>query len=196
VRLAPEAGVPYVGLAELAVARGRFEDARAAYGTALERDPTLEPAHAGLIRTLQRLGDPEGAARALEKWVQTNPHSSTAWAQWGLYHVTLGRREEALAYLEKAVALDADNLDAANDLAWLYADANTHLDRALELATRVTTQQPSANAFDTLAFVHRRRGEREAALRAMRRAVEMEPDNATYRARLAEMEKNLPAEGR
>jgi tetratricopeptide (TPR) repeat protein len=188
IRLSPKAATPYVGLAELAVAQERWEEARAAYVTALERDPTLEQAHAGLIQTLQRLGDRNGAANALAAWVQTNPSSSTAWMQWGLYHVALGRRDDAVAYLEKAVELDAENLDAANDLAWLYADSNAKLDRALELANRVISKQPSGNAFDTLSFVHRRRGDLPMAIRAMKRAVELEPDNEAYRARLAELE--------
>lgn len=192
LRLSPESAATYVGLAELAVAEGRWQEALAAYRNALERDPTLDQAHAGLVQTLHRLGDRKGAVDALARWVQANPNSSPAWEEWGLYLHALGRGEEALAAMEKALELDAGNLDAANNLAWLYAEGNVHLDRALELAQRVVKERPSGNAFDTLAFVHRRRGEIAAAVQAMEKALEREPQNPTFRRRLLELKTTPP----
>lgn len=195
LRLEPTSAPAHLGLAELAVAQSQWENALLNYRKTLELDPTLDPAYVGLIQTLHHLGRERDALETLTQWVQKNPHSSVAWEQWGLYCYSLGRSEEALMAMEKALHLDPENFDAANNLAWLYAEKKKHLDVALHLAQRVAKERPSANAFDTLAFVHRQRGEISAAIQALEKALHLEPQNPTFRQRLTELKRRLCGEG-
>jgi tetratricopeptide (TPR) repeat protein len=76
-----------------------------------------------------------------------------------------------------------------NDLAWLAANLDRDLDKALTHAQRAVELEPqSAGILDTLAEVHFRRGNREEAVRLTRRCLEMEPDGEHYRKQLARFE--------
>ena len=66
-----------------------------------------------------------------------------------------------------------------NDLAWLAANLDRDLDKALAHAQRAVELEPqSAGILDTLAEVHFRRGNRAEAVRLAKRCLEMEPDGA------------------
>jgi tetratricopeptide (TPR) repeat protein len=76
-----------------------------------------------------------------------------------------------------------------NDLAWLAANLDRDLDKALAHAQRAVELEPqSAGILDTLAEVHFRRGNRSEAVRLAKRCLEMEPDGAHYKKQLARFE--------
>jgi tetratricopeptide (TPR) repeat protein len=77
-----------------------------------------------------------------------------------------------------------------NDLAWLAANLDRDLDKALAHAQRAVELEPeSAGVLDTLAEVQFRRGDRAEAVRLAKRCVEMEPDGEHYKKQLARFEK-------
>jgi tetratricopeptide (TPR) repeat protein len=76
-----------------------------------------------------------------------------------------------------------------NRLAWLAARCGRRLDRALRHAHAATVLAPTeAGYLDTLAEVHFQRGDRSAALAAIRRAVKLSPANAFFAAQLRRIE--------
>lgn len=76
-----------------------------------------------------------------------------------------------------------------NNAAWLAARAQRKLDEALDLSQRALALAPNDSAYhDTLAEVHFQRGDREAAVRAAKRALELAPSNATFAKRLKHFE--------
>ena len=76
-----------------------------------------------------------------------------------------------------------------NDLAWLAANLDRDLDKALAHAQRAVELEPqSAGILDTLAEVHFRRGNRAEAVRLAKRCLEMEPDGEHYKKQLARFE--------
>ena len=80
-----------------------------------------------------------------------------------------------------------------NDLAWLAANLDRDLDKALAHAQRAVELEPqSAGILDTLAEVHFRRGNRAEAVRLARRCLEMEPDGEHYKKQLARFEAKQP----
>jgi len=81
-----------------------------------------------------------------------------------------------------------------NDLAWLSANLDRDLDKALAHAQRAVALEPqSAGILDTLAEVYFRRGDRAKAVRLTRRCLEMEPEGEHYKKQLARFETNRSA---
>lgn len=84
-----------------------------------------------------------------------------------------------------------------NNLAWLCARCNRDLDAALEHARRGVELTPNnPGHMDTLAEVHFRRGERQAAIEAAKKCVELDPLNKFYRTQLQRFESNSTPESR
>ena len=76
-----------------------------------------------------------------------------------------------------------------NDLAWLAANLDRDLDKALAHAQLAVELEPqSAGILDTLAEVHFRRGNRNEAVRLAKRCLEMDPDGAHFKKQLARFE--------
>lgn len=114
--------------------------------------------------------------RATAKW----PRNTQLLYSRGVILDKLGRLDEALAEMERIIALDSENADALNFLGYMLADQNRELDRALVLITRALEIEPdNGYVIDSLAWIHFRMGETDKAWELARRAVEHvsdEPD--------------------
>lgn len=76
-----------------------------------------------------------------------------------------------------------------NNLAWLLARCRRDLDRALAHAQKGVELEPRNTAIlDTLAEVHFQRGEKQKAMEAMQRCIELEPRIARHRVALKRIE--------
>jgi tetratricopeptide (TPR) repeat protein len=85
----------------------------------------------------------------------------------------LGRGDEALATLEKALARNPDDATINNDLGYMYADRGIELAKAERLIRRALTDRPDEVAFlDSLAWVFYKQGRLQAAARVFERAIE------------------------
>jgi tetratricopeptide (TPR) repeat protein len=85
-----------------------------------------------------------------------------------------GHRDEAEALYERALAGRADLPGAKNDLAWILAEKQVDLDRALTLAQESQQAEPeSPVVVDTLGYVYYRKGLHEAAVQQFRLALEL-----------------------
>jgi tetratricopeptide (TPR) repeat protein len=80
-----------------------------------------------------------------------------------------------------------------NALAWLSACCRRQLDRGLEHAHKAVALEPDAAGFlDTLGEVYFQRGEKEKALAAVRRCVELDPKSDYYRRQIKRVEAGDP----
>jgi tetratricopeptide (TPR) repeat protein len=88
-----------------------------------------------------------------------------------------------------------------NSLAWLAACCRRELDKALEHTLKAVELSPSSPGYlDTLGEVYFQRGDKDKALAAARKCLEMDPKNAYYRKQLKRIEAGdrlaeLPASG-
>jgi len=90
-----------------------------------------------------------------------------------------GQHDAAIAHYEQVLASGVDDASLINNLAYLYAQQGKNLARALELATRAQRALPdSPEVFDTLGWVHHRRGDHDIALRLLRQAAAKLPQRA------------------
>jgi tetratricopeptide (TPR) repeat protein len=99
----------------------------------------------------------------------------------GLILQTQNKKAEAKAIYERLVAEVPNAVVAANNLAWLYAESDSSLDRALELAQSATRQQPNSAEFNhTLGVIYMKRGLTPSAVRAFQTAVKSAPNEPEY----------------
>jgi tetratricopeptide (TPR) repeat protein len=108
-----------------------------------------------------------------------------------LAHAMVAERQQdhaaAEASYRRALEKEPDLPAAKNNLAMMLATRGENLDEALRFAQEAVEAQPSdANYIDTLAQVHAARGDYNAAVEQMERAVELEPGNAQWQDRLSE----------
>lgn len=101
---------------------------------------------------------------------------------YGTISFDLQRRNESFRALERAVKLWPDNPVLANDLGYLYAEADTNLDKALQLTRRAVKSSPRNGMYiDSLGWVYYKLGRRKEAVRELRRAVRLMPDDPDLR---------------
>ncbi len=114
--------------------------------------------------------------KTYERAVEASPNSAPLHFALGTLYETSGDREAALRKYEEAVRLDPNLSVAKNNLAYLLAEENRELDRALDLAREAKQLLPdSANASDTLGWVLYRKGIHSAAIDYFKEALNLAP---------------------
>jgi predicted Zn-dependent protease len=93
--------------------RGEVKQAREVFEGVLALRPDLGVAKVGLANVLQLGGDDAGAEAVLREAAEAQPDNAFVQQQLGELLHTLGRKEDALAALDKAIELDAGGPNAA-----------------------------------------------------------------------------------
>jgi tetratricopeptide (TPR) repeat protein len=147
---------------------GLVQDARRCLREALELDPTRTSAAAALATVEARSGDYSAARDSAARIGNVQQLLTALRAQDDRDLST------AIINYEAAVRAGENSGVAANNLAWIYAEQGSNLERALELATRARELAPTnAGVVDTLGFVHLKRREYTQAISALERARDM-----------------------
>ncbi len=92
-----------------------------------------------------------------------------------------GRLNEAEKAFEKAIALSPGHYGGYKNLARLYLRTNHKPRCAKELAMRAVKLSPIADNFFVLGWACDVNGDSESAISALRKAIELDPDNKRYR---------------
>jgi len=90
-------------------------------------------------------------------------------------HVRRGETEEAIEQLERAIAIDADDLDAHQRLAALYMETGDAAAAAAVLDRALLIQPFDATLYKTLAGIRESRGEWRRAAHARQAVVALDP---------------------
>ena len=103
----------------------------------------------------------------------------------------MGRKKEAIAEYQKILRLSQNHVPTLNNLAYLYAEDNKDTAMALQLASRAYTFAPTDGMVqDTLGFVLLKNGKMREGLIALKKAVELIPNNPSIHYHLALAYKN------
>jgi tetratricopeptide (TPR) repeat protein len=150
----------------LYAAHGWYTDAIRTLHTTLALDPKRVTAARALARIQAATGDLAGATESAAKaGIEAQPLLNAYREQNG------GDWRKAAAIYERALLEGDQSGVAANNVAWLYAEHDAQLDRALLLAETAAHLSPNDPAvLDTLGFVHLRRREYSAAVQLLQAA--------------------------
>jgi len=141
-----------------------------------------------LLTTEKRSVEAEEALRAM---MDEGIESVQVYSNYGYVLWALGRGNEGVAWLNKALAKDPENANALNSMGYILAEQGVMLDRALSLCKKALTLRKDNPAYlDSVGWVYHRMGLEKQALTFLRKAVDAEPDNLDFRIHLVEVERS------
>jgi len=167
--------------AKVAMARHELPQAERVLRRLIERDPTNLEAYDMLGRVYIQAKRLPAATREFNAIVQRDPNSSSAHTMLGLLYHAQRKVPEAIDHYDKAFESDPHSATAANNLAWVLAENDTNLDRALQLAQAAKAQLPNEPiVIDTLGWVYYKQGILPLATTTLEEAVRLNPNAALY----------------
>ena len=119
IRLKPDAALPHVNMADALRRLNRRDEAIASLRTAIALQPDLAFAHYSLGNLLYETGQLEAAVRAYQEALRYEPETSAhgIYNDLGVALALSGRRQEAIAAFDRALAIKPDFVDARNNRA-------------------------------------------------------------------------------
>ena len=183
IKLYPAATPAWIGLGAVCTAEQRYDEAVHAYQIAIDQgggDDLFQAA--GLAAALG--GDLARAEAFFARGAAKRPRDVSVRVDGGLALEKLGRHREAAARYREALAIDPDDPDVLNALAYLLAchpgatgagDAATDAAEAVGLARRASTaaEDKDPSFLDTLAMALAAGGDYPAAVEAADRALSL-----------------------
>jgi tetratricopeptide (TPR) repeat protein len=153
-----------------------FEAARTDLERSIELDPSSAGSYARLAQLYRDAGRIDEAITSYERVVELHPDVATTHMILGTLYESADRPDAAKSSYENAVRLDAKQVIARNNLAWLLAEpddaSDEALDRALELAREARELLPEdPSVADTLGWVLLRKGYASEAIPLLEEAV-------------------------
>ena len=196
-------------LAAMLFAQGRYEEAARSYAALLAAAPEDGALHASLAGALGALGRYDEALEHLTRALALDPLSAEAWHNRAVVRERLGDTAAALSDYREALRYNPAYAPSREALARLGASADRHglspaQERARAIAARGATAAKSGDyqgamrlldeaeaAAPDFALVQQYRsnvaylmGDRDRAIAALRRGLELEPGNALFRENL------------
>jgi TolB-like protein/DNA-binding winged helix-turn-helix (wHTH) protein/Tfp pilus assembly protein PilF len=141
---------------------------------ALELDPTLADAHAALAFVMYAFEwNWSEAGQQFRRAIELNPNYGDAHHGYALFLETMGRRDEAIAEIDKALQLDPLTLPQKINAAGIYVCAGEY-DRAIEQLRTVLVLNPKfAEAHFELGRIYVRRGMFEQGIEEIREGAKL-----------------------
>jgi tetratricopeptide (TPR) repeat protein len=148
---------------------------------AFEADTQLEGAVDLIYAIYRAQGRLDEARESFEEADKAGVLHAGARLLLGRIYLQQGDRQKAVETFERILRQNPELSAAKNDLAYLLADENRDLDRALNLAEEAQqSMSTDPNAADTVGYVYYRRGLHEAALQQFHYALELNRDRRNH----------------
>jgi tetratricopeptide (TPR) repeat protein len=195
LRVAPTSVDALLLSARLAIAADNQASAEESLKKVIARDPASFDGYTLLSQIYASRGEFEQARTTLESLAAHVPKSAEARTAVGLVLQATGHDVDARKWFEQAILLQPDEPIAANKLARMYASEGSNRDAAVALARIATTRLPDeAEVHDTLGWAYYKIGRLSLAVPELERAVAMDPQDAQFKQRLAEVRRALADE--
>ena len=189
----PREAKGYVGAGSILVVQGNLPAAAEQFRRATELEPDVLTYRRLLIQTYLNLNEFEHAEAEANRYIEQAPQAFQGHLLLGLALDAQGKLQQALEEYRRALELNPDAHEAANNLAWALA---THQDdavrdgaEAVRLATRVceATSYKKADALDTLAVALAETGEFDRAIETIEQAMALVADDEQADVELTEL---------
>jgi tetratricopeptide (TPR) repeat protein len=160
---------------------GRLQEARRLYERVLQKDSRCAEAMHLLGTLFGQQGDPARALEWINKAIAREPGNALYRKNAAVTLVQLGRRVEAIAAYEKALALNPDFLEARIALGGLLTDLESH-NEAIALLLEAAKRQPdSDDAWVQLGRALQHAGRQAEAVECYTKAIALNPaQNLAY----------------
>ena len=165
---------------DLALDLGDGKTGKECYQRALHLDPEDAQAHSGLGRALAALGDLPGARAELESALRQVDTDAVLHYEYGSLLRRIGDGQGALSALQRAVQLDSKDHRFRARLGTLLVERKEYEKAEVELRQARLGNDRYGETWFNLARALAGQGKLGEAIDTMRRAVEIEPDNAEY----------------
>jgi tetratricopeptide (TPR) repeat protein len=136
------------------------------------------------------LGDRADYERALSVAIAATekfPDNTQLLYQLGVLYEKIGKRQIAVATMEKVLALDAAHADALNFLAYDQAERGENLPLALSRAEKALESKPSGYIIDTLGWIYYKMGRYPESRKQLEKAAELHPEDAVIGEHLGDL---------
>jgi Tfp pilus assembly protein PilF len=160
--------------------------AEAALRRAIQIDPGNAEAYGMLATALLAQNKLDAALVEFDQMTKRDPGNVGAQTMAAMILERQSKKADAQKRYEHIVATLPRAPVAANNLAWMYADAGTRLDEALRLARAAEVELPeNPDVLDTIGWVYFKQERPELAIPAFERSIEKAPANPIYHHHLA-----------
>ena len=192
----PELVAAHNGLGIVYTMLGKHAEAVTAQRKALELQPNFAKAHAGLGLAYFSQNQMESALEHYQRAIALTPQFLEAHLKIGTILLKLKRYAEAIDTYKASATLDPDNAEIYHNLSMSYArQAEADLEAARRYAQEAVRLDPNvASYYNTLALIDFRRGDYPQAEKAIRKALELEPENLNYQQGLKQISGKLTVE--
>ncbi len=178
-------------MAEDDLKSGNINQAVKLYNRTLDMDTEYTPAYARLGAIAFQKGELVEARNHLRRAIEIDPDFTTAHYQLGWIYQQSGQFQQAIQSLERVVALQPNSASACNTLAMFYLERDSRLDKALALAKRAVKFKPIPSYWDTLSYSLYKKQKYEEADKAIKKALELQPDHPEYLTRQRAIQQRL-----
>ena len=125
--------------------------------------------------------------KVLEDVLSDRPRDVKLLYALALAHDKAGQADLSVATMKQLLALDPENANALNFIAYTYADHNQNLDEAERMIKRALQLRPDSGAFtDSLGWVYFKRGDLRLAVETLEHAESLSPNEPVIIEHLAD----------
>jgi len=154
-------------------------EAEKAFKQAIQENPNFLPPYYSLARLYMREKRQDMAISQYNALLEKDPKQPFPHMLLGIIYDIQKEHNLAEEEYKKALELDPGFAPAANNLAFLLADQDKELDRALELAQKAKERLPDdPGVMDTLGWAYYKKGLYDSARSELLDSIEKMPDNA------------------
>lgn len=134
--------------------RGDFAAAQQAVQSAMDVEPS-RPLELYSATLRAKAGDLDGAIAYLETLIENEPENDELIYNLGVVYGEGKHRDEAISAMQRALALNPDNANALNYIAYTWAEQGENLDEAEEMISRAIALRPEDGYIvDSLGWVY------------------------------------------
>jgi tetratricopeptide (TPR) repeat protein len=185
VSLNPQAAEPHALLALIYSLQKKLDLATTEYEQALEKASRSNPKDIQIQKSLGEVyfwhRDFESAEKVYRMILELSPQDAQAHFYLGIVYEEQKKTKEATEEFRAAVNIDPEYAEALNSLGYIYAEQGINLDEAQTLIKKALELDFNNPAYiDSLGWVYFKKGDYEAAIKELERAIGFMEDPVIY----------------